>query len=740
MENQNIAIIVQGLFEKSDSIGYDAIFEYKLLQDLCGKSNVKLFSERFDSFLHKDVEIYPISEYWDYLNKNTDLNTIYHYCDGWSEFDNFIMNSDRNFIVRWHNNTPPWFYGASHRRSAERTVHGFRTIVNLIACKNVRFWVNSNFTLEQLRVLGANDDQGAVVYPGSRFLAGAKNQWPDAEPTDPAAPVVKSADRPIKLLFVSRVVAHKGHRHVVAFAGALRRALQREVSVTFPGRGDPATTLNADLLELGKDNDVEVLLKGEVSEKALQAAYASADIFVCFSEHEGFGMPVFEAMRTGVPVICWGRTALGELMQHHPFTLRELDFARAVAAVRLIESNEARAELQAIQHAIVDTYTTEVITSQIKAAIDGQTGLWAGEQKAIDRVIDISTAVRDKLDRLMVATTDRPQQPYETAENLVTVYDIDSYEALLGFDRGIARLPPHEAPADFVLFSHKEFVTTSGQKLPEGIAISGVAAAGDRTHVIFGPYEKFVRGYFAADFELEVEQNGDQDVELELDVAVDGGKPLARQRVTARKLRNGGSPRLLFPISHENGVVEFRIKIKSSGNCNFLFKGVTVRNMRQSVAGLRDQTHHALFSMHWFKRRALQAFRGLWVPPLAKRHFGRADKLRDRQWWNDAADAYAEGLVFHPGSSAHLVQLGNCLKEAKRFEESEAAYQRALSLRPDDQDAHLQIGRLYRVWDKPEEASYHLLLAAKISQTASAAMLELADDGFDLSALPTLYK
>jgi cytochrome P450 len=148
------------------------------------------------------------------------------------------------------------------------------------------------------------------VYPGSRFLepqhakltaaAKGKSDWSAAA----------AEDQPIRLLFVSRVVAHKGHRHVVMFAGALQRALDREVSVTFLGRDDPATTLKSDLYALGESEGVEVLLKGEVSEEELVYAYRQADLFVCFSEHEGFGMPIFEAMRLGLPVMCLGRTAL----------------------------------------------------------------------------------------------------------------------------------------------------------------------------------------------------------------------------------------------------------------------------------------------------------------------------------------------------------------------------------------------------------------------------------------------
>lgn len=735
----HIAIVVQGLFEKSDSIGYDAVFQYKILKEKYGGSHVKLFAERFDPSVYKGIEINPIADYHEFVDEFPLAKTIYHYCDGWPAMDEIIMESGREFVVRWHNNTPPWFYGATHRNSASRTVAGFRTILKFMECAHVSFWVNSNFTLEQLRILGADPDRAAVVYPGSRFLelgGGARH-----EPM--AKTFAADAEQPLRMLFVSRVVAHKGHRHVLGFAAAAQQALGRAVSVTFLGRDDPATTLRADLMRQAQEDNVEVLLKGEVSESELRAAYAEADVFVCFSEHEGFGMPVFEAMRVGVPVICWGRTALRELMQHHPFTLDTLDFDRAISAMRLIEAGTVQAELHAVQDTILQTYTAQVVAEQLSAAIEGTRGIWpavpmlpasAAGSAAAKVAADLARVETGRT----ASTSHRPQQPCEAGENFVTVYDIQSYEALLAFDRGIERLPPHEAPADFVLFSHREFVTGGGHKVPDGIAFSANGSHAGNGHVIFGPYERFVRGYFAADFQLEVEENGDPSTELELDVTVEGGAPLARMRITARQLRAAGAPRLLFPISGENAIVEFRVAVRRRKNCNFLFKGVVVRNMRQSVAGLRDEAAAPQSAMRWIKRRALPGFAGVRIPPLANRHFARGDGFRDRQWWNDAAEAYAEGLKYHR-SFAHLVQMGNCLKEAMRLEESEAAYQGALALKPDDQDVHLQIGRLYRRWDKPEEANYHLLQAARIHRASAEALRELADGGFDLSAVSTLF-
>ena len=58
-----------------------------------------------------------------------------------------------------------------------------------------------------------------------------------------------------------------------------------------------------ELANLAEDLNVKLVLKGEVKQNALVALYEECDAFVCLSEHEGFGLPVFEAMRMGLPVI-----------------------------------------------------------------------------------------------------------------------------------------------------------------------------------------------------------------------------------------------------------------------------------------------------------------------------------------------------------------------------------------------------------------------------------------------------
>ena len=51
----------------------------------------------------------------------------------------------------------------------------------------------------------------------------------------------------------------------------------------------------------------DVRLLDWVSGPELEGLYALADVFVFPSLHEGFGLPVLEAMRRGVPVACSNR-------------------------------------------------------------------------------------------------------------------------------------------------------------------------------------------------------------------------------------------------------------------------------------------------------------------------------------------------------------------------------------------------------------------------------------------------
>jgi len=65
---------------------------------------------------------------------------------------------------------------------------------------------------------------------------------------------------------------------------------------------------------------------GSLSMEGLRACYQCASVFLCLSEHEGFCIPLVEAMARGVPVVAFAAAAVPETMDGAGVLVREKRF------------------------------------------------------------------------------------------------------------------------------------------------------------------------------------------------------------------------------------------------------------------------------------------------------------------------------------------------------------------------------------------------------------------------------
>jgi glycosyltransferase involved in cell wall biosynthesis len=70
--------------------------------------------------------------------------------------------------------------------------------------------------------------------------------------------------------------------------------------------------LESYVADLGLGDHVE--LAGSVSPEVLAAYFEAADVFVCLSDHEGFCVPLVEAMQHQLPIVAFESSAVPETL------------------------------------------------------------------------------------------------------------------------------------------------------------------------------------------------------------------------------------------------------------------------------------------------------------------------------------------------------------------------------------------------------------------------------------------
>ncbi|MBL6453862.1 glycosyltransferase [Belnapia sp. T6] len=103
----------------------------------------------------------------------------------------------------------------------------------------------------------------------------------------------------------------------------------------------------------------------------------------------------------------------------------------------------------------------------------------------------------------------------------------------------------------------------------------------------------------------------------------------------------------------------------------------------------------------------------------------RADGLRDRRAWAEAARAYAAYLRMQPEAWAIRVQYGHCLKEDGDPEAALQAYREADRQNPGDADIHLQLGHALKLLNRYEEALEEYVQALTLDPANAAARQEV---------------
>ena len=207
-------------------------------------------------------------------------------------------------VIRYHNVTPPAYFRALNDHIARQLELGREQMQALAGVADLNLAV-SRYNAAELEEAGYTD---VKVHPLVLELK-RLSERPDPEV------LAKYADDKFNVLFVGRCAPNKRLEDLLHAFYYLQKYVNPNVRLihvgSFAGTEQYLGMLKAISRELGL---AHVNFVGSVPESHLCAYYQLADVFVCMSEHEGFGIPLLEAMQAGVPVLAYGSAAVPETM------------------------------------------------------------------------------------------------------------------------------------------------------------------------------------------------------------------------------------------------------------------------------------------------------------------------------------------------------------------------------------------------------------------------------------------
>jgi len=190
------------------------------------------------------------------------------------------------------------------------------------------------------------------------------------------APVLRRLldDGRTNLLFVGRVTPNKRQEDLVRIASYWRRFISPDVRLLLvgklPRRRSYYDALQSFFYEEGF-TPAEVVFTGHVDHAELLACYAEADVFVSTSAHEGFGVPLVEAMLMDVPVLARRAGAVPDTLGEAgvQFGDERVDEV-AEMAHRLVTDGALRQAVLAGQRRRLQAFAPETVEASLRAYVE----------------------------------------------------------------------------------------------------------------------------------------------------------------------------------------------------------------------------------------------------------------------------------------------------------------------------------------------------------------------------------
>lgn len=281
-----------------DGVGNDTLAIDNVIREL--GYTTKIYAENIDGRikgnLAKKVSQMPK------LSKNDII--IYHLAIG-TELNNKLRDIPGRKIIKYHNITPAQFFEKYNRVSYNLCMNGLQQM-QLMKDIPEYCWADSAYNKADLERAGYTCpiDVIPIAIPFEDY---------DKEPDWNI--IKKYEDDWVNIVFVGRIVPNKKQEDIIKTFYYYKKYINHKSRLILVGSYNGMERYYERLCKYVDELKLEdVIFTGHIKFNQILAYYHSANVFLCMSEHEGFCIPLLEAMHFRVPIIAYAQTGVKETL------------------------------------------------------------------------------------------------------------------------------------------------------------------------------------------------------------------------------------------------------------------------------------------------------------------------------------------------------------------------------------------------------------------------------------------
>ncbi len=291
---------------------------------------------------------------------------VLHHFGLWSDVTDFFLRVPARKVLVYHNITPADYFRGYDDTVADQLANSAGQLPRVLAaCEAI--WADSPFNADEIQSLS---DKPVQVF--------ALPYAPAINETEPDERTLRRLQGPVTtLLSVGRMAPNKRLEELIEAFAIYRRTYDPFSRLVFVGSDRSAPRYVTRLRLLAHEWNVpNVAFEGFVWPEALRAYYRAADLYLSASDHEGYCLPLLEAMCEEVPVIAkrtggtpFAMNDAGVLYEHLSATELAALMARVLNDPAL--GNAVRASQQRRVREIMERDLTAELSALLAPLIDG---------------------------------------------------------------------------------------------------------------------------------------------------------------------------------------------------------------------------------------------------------------------------------------------------------------------------------------------------------------------------------